>query len=109
MKRVLFFAVILILPVLIFAGGQTEEAEGPRDVKIVVRAKGNPTEHWKADAFDEAAKVLNAKLQAEGDNRTVVIEKIFDDADWSDVIRSFTMSADAGEAPDIILGGHEHV
>ena len=109
MKRVLFFAVILILPVLIFAGGQTEEAEGPRDVKIVVRAKGNPTEHWKADAFDEAAKVLNAKLQAEGDNRTVVIEKIFDDASWADVVRSFTMSADAGEAPDIILGGHEHI
>jgi len=95
---------------VIFAAGETEtETEGPREVTITIRAKGSPTEHWKADAFDEAVIELNAELKSEGDNRTIVIEKIFDDSDWSDVVRSYTMAADAGEAPDIILGGHEHI
>ncbi|HEB09991.1 MAG TPA: extracellular solute-binding protein [Spirochaetales bacterium] len=109
MKKWLFLAVLLIITGVIFAGGQKEPAEGPREVIITVRAKGSPTEHWKADAFDEAVKVVNAELKSEGDNRTVVVEKMFDDPDWSDFVRSYIMAADAGEAPDIILGGHEHI
>ena len=92
MKRLLFIlAPLMILLVLIFAGCQKEEAEGPREVKIVVRAKGNPVEHWKVDAFDEAVKVLNAELKSEGDNRTVVVEKMFDDPDWGDFVRSYVI------------------
>ena len=109
-KWVICLLFLLFVPFLAIAGGgQEAEQEGPREVTVVVRAKGNPVEHWKVDAFDEAVIVLNQQLKAEGDNRTVVIEKIFDDADWGDVVRSFAMSADAGEAPDIIHGGHEHV
>lgn len=109
MKKLLFWVFLLVLPGLLFAGGTEPTVEAPQEVKIVVRAKGNPVEHWKVDAFDEAVKVLNAELKSEGDNRTVVVEKMFDDPDWGDFVRSFVMAADAGIAPDIIHGGHEHI
>jgi inositol-phosphate transport system substrate-binding protein len=32
-----------------------------------------------------------------------------DDADWADYKKKFTLAADAGEAPDIVLSGHEDV
>ena len=109
-KVLISVLIFMVTAGVIFAAGETEtETEGPIEVTIMIRAKGNPVEHWKVDAFDEAVIELNAELKSEGDNRTIVIEKIFDDADWSDVVRSYTMAADAGMAPDIIHGGHEHI
>ncbi|MCK4543877.1 MAG: hypothetical protein KAU17_16715, partial [Spirochaetales bacterium] len=59
-KWVICLLFLLFVPFLAIAGGgQEAEQEGPREVTVVVRAKGNPVEHWKVDAFDEAVIVLN--------------------------------------------------
>ena len=110
MKRVLFFAALLIIPALLFTGcKKKEEAEGPREVTITVWARASETEHWRADGAIEAGKLLNAELQKEGSTITVVVDATFANPSWGDYKKKFTLAADAGEGPDIILSGHEDV
>ncbi len=110
MKRILFFAALLIVPTLFFTGcKKKEEAKGPQEVKITVWARASETEHWRADGAIEAGKLLNAELEKEGSNITVVVDSTFDNPSWGDYKKRFTLAADAGEGPDIVLSGHEDV
>ncbi len=74
-------------------------AEG--ETLIRVWAQANDVEHWRADNPVKAASlVTDFKIQVQGVN---------DSAGWADYKKKFTLAADAGEGPEIILSGHEDV
>jgi inositol-phosphate transport system substrate-binding protein len=68
---------------------------------IQVWAEANDVEHWRADGPVEAAKNVT--------DFNITVEPLRDDAGWADYKKKFTLAADAGEAPDIVLSGHEDV
>ncbi len=64
-------------------------------------AQANDVEHWRADnVVKAAALVTDYKLKVQGVN---------DSAGWADYKKKFTLAADAGQGPEIILSGHEDV
>jgi inositol-phosphate transport system substrate-binding protein len=62
----------------------------------------------RRDNLIDAAAALNAELEAEGSNQRVQVEASFESGgQWADFKQKFTLAAEAGDAPDIILAGHE--
>jgi inositol-phosphate transport system substrate-binding protein len=49
----------------------------------------------------------NAQLAEDGDDRRVEVQIIQDNMDWGDYLTEFELASSAGEAPDIIVSGHE--
>jgi len=86
----------------------TEGAAG-EVVELTVWAEANNVEHWRADAPVEAAEEVNQSLEQTGQSEQVMVTGVNDDAGWGDYKKKFTLAADAGEAPDIVLSGHEDV
>lgn len=77
------------------------EPPAAEEVTIRVWAQANDVEHWRADNPVKAgALVTDYKVKVEGVN---------DSAGWADYKKKFTLAADAGEGPEIILSGHEDV
>lgn len=112
MKRVLALmaGLLLLCSFTVFAGGQDEkQTTGPREVKITLWARANEVEHMRADAAYDAVKLLNEELKKEGSDVTVVVEANYENPSWGDYKKKFTLAADAGEGPDIILSGHEDI
>ncbi len=111
MKKMLIFGMLLVVSFALFAGGQQEKAtDGPvvLNVKVWTRDSNN-LEHWRADVAYDAAVVLNKELKEEGSNITVVVEAVKDEGQWSDYKKKFAMVAEDGQAPDIIVSGHEDI
>ena len=81
------------------AAPAAEEAAGP--VEIVVWAEANNVEHWRADGPAKAAEMV--------EDFDINVTPVNDDAGWGDYKKKFTLAADAGEAPDIVLSGHEDI
>lgn len=81
------------------------EAEAPAGeagaVEIDVWAIANNVEHWRADGPAQAA--------ADVTDFEVTVNPTNDTAGWGEYKQKYTLAADAGEAPDIILSGHEDV
>ncbi len=75
------------------------EASGP--VEITVWAQANNVEHWRADGPAKAAEMVT--------DFEIIVNPVNDDSGWGDYKKKFTLAADAGEAPDIVLSGHEDV
>jgi len=99
-------AALVILSLLFTAcGGDDEEEEAPaaekRAVTLDVWAEANDVEHWRADG--------PAKAAADVTDFDLTVEPLNDDAGWADYKKKFTLAADAGEGPDIVLSGHEDV
>lgn len=65
--------------------------------------------YYRRDNLIDAAKRLNQDLEALGSNVRVELEATFDTGDWGDYKQKFILAAQAGNAPDIILSGHEDV
>lgn len=62
----------------------------------------------RRDNLIDAAAALNAELEADGSNQRVQVEAAFESGgQWADFKQKFTLAAEAGDAPDIILAGHE--
>jgi len=78
-------------------------------LNIEVWAEANAVEHWRADAPMKAAPLVNAMFEEEGSTARVTVDGLNDDAGWADYKKKFTLAADAGEAPHIVLSGHEDV
>lgn len=103
MKKVLSFVMCMSL-VLMMVGAAFAE-----DVVIKIRTKaGPPFEDWRGNNFVDAVSTLNAELKKEGDARQVKLELIQDNKDWGPYKQEFEFSSKSGEAPDIMLSGHEH-
>lgn len=78
-----------------------------KEVKLVVWAQSGSTETLRAENAVPAAQALNKALEQAGKGIKVVVEAVPDSAGWADYKKKFTMAADAGQAPDIVLSGHE--
>jgi inositol-phosphate transport system substrate-binding protein len=79
-------------------------------VSLTARCKANPpTEDGRCNNLLRAIPAANAALEAAGDNRRIDLTIIQDNADWGDYKNEFVLASDAGEAPDIIVSGHEDI
>ncbi len=81
------------------ASGGEAAAAGP--VEIDVWAAANNVEHWRADGPAQAAESVS--------DFDLTVNPTNDDSGWSNYKQKFVLAADAGEAPDIVLSGHEDV
>ena len=110
-------AVLLVLSMLLTACGPTAtptetegEAAGNEIIHLVARCKASPPfEEGRCNNLTAAVGAANAALAEKGDNRRIDLEVIQDDADWGDYKTEFELASEAGEAPDIICSGHEHI
>jgi len=79
-------------------------------VNIVARCKANPpTEDGRCNNLVSGIDAVNASLEASGDSRRVALSIIQDNADWGDYKTEFELASDSGQAPDIIVSGHEDI
>ncbi len=87
------------------AGGEAAgEAAAPAEsgpVEIAVWAQANNVEHWRADGPAQAAEAV--------EDFDVTVVPTNDSTGWADYKKKVALAADAGEAPDIVLSGHEDV
>ena len=103
----LFLMALMAFPLL--ATGTQEEPSGPRTVTFSVWTREGGINHWRADLAVEAAEELNAQLKAEGSEITVEVEPYLDEGDWGNFKKKYSLAADSGEAPAIIVSGHEDI
>lgn len=65
---------------------------------------------YRRDNLVDAAAALNEELEAEGSDQRVVVEASFESGgQWSDYLQKVTLAAESGQAPDIVLAGHENM
>jgi inositol-phosphate transport system substrate-binding protein len=92
---------------------QTVEVEVPVSgelIHIVARCKASPPyENGRCNNLMSAVGAANQALAEMGDDRRIELETIQDDADWGDYKTEFELASEAGEAPDIVCSGHEHI
>jgi inositol-phosphate transport system substrate-binding protein len=63
---------------------------------------------YRRDNLVAAAETLNKELEQEGAAQRVQVEATFESGgQWADYKQKFTLAAEAKQAPDIILAGHE--
>jgi inositol-phosphate transport system substrate-binding protein len=112
-KLLSILSLLIVLSLVLVACGASEEeaapttgpgAEGPAEVKAVtvrVWGEANEVEHWRVDGPAQAAASVT--------DFDITVEPLRDDAGWADYKKKFTLAADAGEGPEIVLSGHEDV
>jgi inositol-phosphate transport system substrate-binding protein len=89
---------------------EVEKEGATEEVPIVARCKASPPyENGRCNNLLSAVGAANAALAEAGDKRRIALEIIQDDADWGDYKTEFELASDAGEAPDIVCSGHEHI
>jgi len=89
---------------------EVEVPTGGELITIVARCKATPpTEDGRCNNLLRGVVDANAALAEAGDDRRVEVKIIQDNADWGDYKTEFELASDAGEAPDIILSGHEDI
>ncbi len=93
-----------------------EKLEGLRQtapetlVTIVARCRATPpTEDWSCNNLLFGVAAVNADLEAAGDSRRVVVETIQDNTGFGDIMQEFALAYEHGQAPDIVLTGHEFI
>jgi len=99
--------------VIVEVEGEMVEVEAPVGgelVTIVARCRAKPpTEDWRCNNLLFAVADVNAELEAAGDPRRVVVKTIQDNTGFGDIMQEFALAFEAGEAPDIVLTGHEFI
>jgi inositol-phosphate transport system substrate-binding protein len=89
---------------------EVEVPTGGELVTLVARCKASPpTEEGRCNNLLRGAVDANVALEAAGDTRRVQVQTIQDNADWGDYNTEFELASSAGEAPDIIVAGHESI
>lgn len=89
---------------------EVEVPTGGELVTIVARCKANPpTEDGRCNNLLRGVVDANATLKEQGDDRRVELKIIQDNADWGDYKTEFELASSAGEAPDIVVSGHEDI
>jgi inositol-phosphate transport system substrate-binding protein len=79
-------------------------AQDPVTITIRCKANVNGGEGWRCDNFAEVEEQVEQELGIEVD-----LTLIQDDKDWGEYKNEFVLASEAGEAPDIILAGHEDI
>ena len=89
---------------------EVEVPTGGELVHIVARCKASPPhENGRCNNLVSAVGAANQALAEAGDARRIDLEIIQDNADWGDYKTEFELASEAGEAPDIVCSGHEHI
>ncbi len=89
---------------------EVEVPVGGQLVSLTARCKASPPyENGRCDNLTAAVGAANHALAEAGDARRIELFTIQDDADWGDYKTEFELASEAGEAPDIIVSGHEHI
>lgn len=98
------FFVFTIVLVFVLVGTLSTTAQ--EVVPITIRCKANVQggEGWRCDNFTEIEEQVEADLAID-----IELTLIQDDVDWGDYKQEFVLASEAGEAPDIILSGHEDI
>ncbi len=75
-------------------------------IALTIRCKANVNggEGWRCDNFTQVEEQVEAELGIQID-----LTLIQDDKDWGEYKNEFVLASEAGEAPDIILSGHEDI
>lgn len=100
-RRLFTLVLVVVLAVIGVFGSQAQSA-----VEISVRCKSNVQggEGWRCDNFTEVEEEVEAELGID-----INLNLIQDNIDWGDYKQEFVLASEAGEAPDIILSGHEDI
>lgn len=107
-KISIFLVLLLVIPFFAFARGDKEETtSGPKEITLRIWTKAGPTEMWRGKVAIEAAIELNKELESEG--IVITVEADQSGAGWGDYTKKFTLAAEAGKGPDILLVGHESI
>lgn len=78
------------------------------DYTISVWANHGASEDYRIEAIRVAADLLEREYAVRGDELNITIEgKSF--TQWSEFKQSVTLAAEAGTAPNIVVGGHEDI
>lgn len=89
---------LVALPLALSAQGET--------IDITIRCKANVEggEGWRCDNFAEVESQVEEELGIE-----LNLTLIQDDKDWGEYKNEFVLASEAGEAPDIVVSGHEDI
>jgi len=97
------FLVMTILCSLVL-GSSLAAAQDSVALTIRCKANTNGGEGWRCDNFAEVEEQVEQELGVQLD-----LTLIQDDKDWGEYKNEFVLASEAGEAPDIILSGHEDI
>ena len=101
MIRKLGLAVLLVFLLGLLAGA----AIAQDSVSITIRCIASPPEEdWRCNNFAVVEEQVEAALGIE-----LELNLIQDNASWGDYKNEFVLASEAGEAPDIVLSGHEDI
>jgi len=79
------------------------------EVKISVWAGGtSPNDIYRVDAIDIAADLLEREAAIRGEDLQITVEKKPTNT-WDDFKQAVTLAAEAGNAPNILVTGHEDI
>lgn len=98
------FFVISIVSAFFLVGAFSVLAQ--ETVPITIRCKANIQggEGWRCDNFAEVEAEVEEELGID-----LELTLIQDNVDWGDYKQEFVLASESGEAPDIILSGHEDI
>jgi inositol-phosphate transport system substrate-binding protein len=97
------FSIVLILALLLT--GVLGAVQAQATVTITIRCKSSPPEEdWRCNAFELVKEQVEAELGI-----TLELNLIQDNVGWADYKTEFVLASEAGQAPDIILSGHEDI
>jgi len=89
---------------------EVEVPVGGELVTLVARCRAKPpTEDWRCNNLLFGVAAVNADLEAAGDSRRVVLKTIQDNTGFGDIMQEFALAYEDGQAPDIVLTGHEFI
>lgn len=89
------------------AGGATAAPAAPTAVKLTAWTIGpDAPSFYRRDNLIAAAEPLNKAL---GGEKKIEVDATFESGgQWGDYLQKFTLAAEAKQAPDIVLAGHEN-
>ena len=99
MKRSLVLLFVLLLAAL----GSALQAQDATTITIRCLATP-PEENWRCNNFAEVEEEVEMALGID-----IELNLIQDSIPWGDYKQEFVLAAEAGQAPDIILSGHEDI
>lgn len=86
------------------AGGASAQ-----NVTISVWAGGSgPNDNYRVDAIEMAADILEREAAIRGETLEITVDKKLDST-WDDFKQAVTLAAEAGNAPHILVTGHEDI
>ena len=94
---------ILILALVLLASVMAVSAQDTVDITIRCKASP-PEENWRCDNFSEVQQQVEQELGI-----SLNLNLIQDNIGWGDYKNEFVLASEAGDAPDIILSGHEDI